>query len=107
MAGLSDRVITWFNTYLDRTQIIKYGEIMSDTMSVPTGIAQGTVLGPLLFIFYINDCVKILDKVRVSMFADDCILYYCGNNWNSIHQVMQRELNMFSEWTVINNLRLN
>ena len=76
-------------------------------MDIPAGIAQGTVLGPLVFIFYINDCVNVLDKVRISMFADDCILYLCGNNWPNIHTVMQRELNSFVEWTVKNNLRLN
>ena len=107
MAGFCERVISWFTTYLDRTQIVRYGDTISDTMRVPAGIAQGTVLGPLLFIFYINDCVKTLDKVKISMFADDCILYYCGNNWNNIHQIMQGELNMFIEWTVKNSLRLN
>ena len=107
MVGLCDRVISWFTTYLDRSQIIKYGDKMSDPMSISVGIAQGTVLGPLLFIFYTNDCVNTLDKVKISMFADDCILYYCGNNWHGIHQVMQRELNRFTEWTIKNNLRLN
>ena len=41
------------------------------------------------------------------MFADDCILYLCGNNWNVIHDLIQGELNVFTEWTVKNNLRLN
>ena len=88
--GLSDRVISWFTSYLNRTQVLKYGDVMSDRKSVTAGIAQGTVLGPLLFIFYINDCVNILDKVKVSMFADDCILYLCGNNWRNIHAVLQK-----------------
>ena len=105
--GLSDRAIAWFITYLDRSQVTKYGDKISDAMALTAGIAQGTILGPLLFIFYINDCVNILDKVKISMFTDDYILYLCGNNWNVIHHVMQRELNNFSEWTVKNNFSLN
>ena len=105
--GLSQRVIAWFTTYLNRTQITKYGETLSSCMEIPAGIAQGTVLGPLLFIFYINDCVNMLDKVRISMFADDCILYLGGNNWITIHRTMQKELDQFLEWTLKNNLRLN
>ena len=78
-AGMSHRVITSFRSYLARTQCVKYGDVISTSMNVENGIAQGTVLGPLIFIFYINDCVNILDKVKITMFADDCILYYSGN----------------------------
>ena len=104
---MSERVISWFITYLNRSQVTKYGDKVSDSLTLTAGIAQGTVLGPLLFIFHINDCVNVLDKVKISMFADDCILYLCGNNWNVIYQIMQRELTRFTDWSVNNNLRLN
>ena len=77
--GACDRVIAWFRSYLTRTQTVKYGDVHSERMNIPAGIAQGTVLGPLIFIFYINDCINVLDKVKVSMFADDCVLYYSGH----------------------------
>ena len=105
--GASDRVITWFRSYLSRSQIMKYGEVTSNEMSTTAGIAQGTVLGPLIFIFYINDCIKVLNKAKVSMFADDCILYYSGNNWARIHNVLQSDLNRFVNWTTYNRLTLN
>ena len=106
-AGMSHRVITWFRLYLAQTQCVKYGDVISTSMNVENGIAQGTVLGPLIFIFYINDCVNILDKVKITMFADDCILYYSSNSWNQIQTVLQRELDNFVAWTIRNNLRLN
>ena len=61
----------------------------------------------IIFIFYINDCVNMLDKIRMSMFADNCVLYYSCNSWNAIHAVIQREFNIFVDWTVINSLNLN
>ena len=51
--------------------------------------------------------VNVLDKVKISMFADDCILYLCGYNWNNIHNIMQEELNRFIIWTNKKSLRLN
>ena len=105
--GASDRVICWFRTYLAHTQLIKYGDTFSYKKNIPAGIAQGTVLGPLIFILYINNCITVLDKVKISMFADDCILYRTGNNWNRIHEVFQSQLTHFVDWSKRNRLMLN
>ena len=105
--GMSNRVIDWFKSYLTRSQKVKYGDTVSSSMEISNGIAQGTVLGPLIFIFYLNDCVCVLDKVKISMFADDCVLYYSANNWQNIQNVMQKELDNFVEWTTKHSLSLN
>ena len=105
--GMSNRVVQWFRSYLSRSQVIKYGENISNKLELPTGIAQGTVLGPLVFIFYINDCIKILRNVHITMFADDCVLYYTGNNWNNVHERMQDDLNRFVAWCTANRFSLN
>ena len=49
--------------------------ILSDVITVSNGIAQGTVLDPILFIFYINDIFKSVQFAKVSLFADDCVIY--------------------------------
>ena len=55
--------------------MVRIGNVSSNIVNVPDGIAQGTVLGPLVFIFYINDVISSLSHVNVSMLADDCVLY--------------------------------
>ena len=78
--GMSNRLLRWFRSYLTRTQIVKHGDKTGNNLPVPAGIAQETILGRPILIFYINDCVQVLQRVKISMFADDCMLYYSGNN---------------------------
>ena len=106
-AGFSTSVINWFRSYLDRTQKVKIGEKYSNVLPVPKGIAQGTVLGQILFVFYINDIFKCTKYVKMSLFADDCVLYLSGNNWPCIHRKMQRDFEAIIQWTFQNSLRLN
>ena len=81
--------------------------ILSDVITVSNGIAQGTVLDPILFIFYINDIFKSVQFAKVSLFADDCVIYLSGNNWPNIHRKMQFDFDSNIKWTFRNNLRLN
>ena len=107
MSGFSNTVIKWFRSYLTRYQITKINNVTGTIQNVPDGLAQGTVLGPLLFIFYINDVVTCLNHVNISMFADDCVLYTSGNNWNIVRLKLQQALDSFVNWTVLNALSLN
>ena len=59
---------------------------LSHVIAVENDIAQGTVLGPILFIFYINDLIPQMKHVNMSLFADDCIMYLSGNNWENIYR---------------------
>ena len=86
---------------------MRHGNVVSNKMDVRAGIAQGMVLGPLIFIFYINDCVKSLNDAYITMFADDCVLYLTGNKWNIVHEILQRDLNLFVAWLQKNCLSLN
>ena len=97
-AGFSENVIKWFRSYLTRCQQVRIGEQNSSRVHVAHGIAQGTVLGPLIFIFYIDDVISCLKHVNVSMFADDCVLYIAGNNWNSVKDKLQSDLGAFINW---------
>ncbi len=74
--GLSDNVVSWFNTYLKgRTQCVQVDGIKSDLLGVGTGVPQGSVLGPLLFIIYIN-CLDVnIDNARFHFYADDTVIY--------------------------------
>ena len=93
--GCDNIVLKWFTSYLDRKQVVTYNDIQSSVISVPTDIGQGTILGPLIFIFYINDIVEKLFFVKISMYADDCVLYMSWNNWDVIRNKIQEDLHIF------------
>ena len=80
--GLSDVVMKWVLSYFSHTQCVRYNNTVSDVLPVTSGIGQGTILGPLIFIFYINDVIKNIGNLRINMYADDCLIYCTGNNWN-------------------------
>ena len=61
----------------------------------------------LMFIFYMNDIVENLFFVKLSMYADDCVLYMSGNNWENIRKKIQEDLDCFEHWGELNNLHLN
>ena len=107
LAGFSENVIKWFRSYLPRAQRVKIETKFSNVLEVNEGIAQGTVLGPILFIFYINDIFNCTGHVKMSLFADDCVIYLASNNWNNKQRKMQMDFEAIIEWTFRNNLRLN
>ena len=76
-------------------------------MDIYAGIAQGTILGPLIFIFYFNDIVYSLKDCHISLFADDCILYLDGNNWPLIIDKIQQDLFQIEKWCHANALSIN
>ena len=87
--GINMHVIAWFKSYLTGTQIVKFGSSSSDKVHVIMGIGQGTILEPLLFIFYINDVTSVINNLKINMYADDCILYTSGNDWNRMIRTIQ------------------
>ena len=96
--GLSERCIAWFKPYLTRTQTVRVGAEHSNNLEISTGIAQGTVLGPLIFIFYLNDIVYSINHCHIPLFADDCVLYLDGNNWVTIFNKIQEDLKQVEKW---------
>ena len=78
--GFCNNSIGWFKSYLTRTQVVKFDKDISAEIPVQTGIGQGTILGPILFIFYINDIISVIRRLKMIMYADDCILYTSGND---------------------------
>ena len=105
--GLSDTCITWFSSYLHRSQSVLFDNKVSSVKANVSGIGQGTILGPILFILYINDIVNHLGDVNINMYADDCVLYCTGNSWDRVQSMLQRSLSNITEWFKFNALKLN
>lgn len=107
MYGFGHDILAWFREYLsDRTQVTKYGNI-SNSKNIKHGVPQGTVLGPTLFILYINDMVKIIKTCNIQLFADDTLIYVTGDTVQNIIDSINEDLNNLLEWLNNNSLELN
>ncbi|CAF1100896.1 unnamed protein product, partial [Brachionus calyciflorus] len=83
--GFSDSAISLLlNYFLNRTQYMKIDDVLSDAKHIKLGVPQGSVLGPLLFLIYINDLVEFLSNFKVKLFADDTTLIKSGNDLSDL-----------------------
>ena len=64
-------------------------------------------MDPLLFIFYINDIISVINTLKINMYADDCVLYISGNDWNRMVLKIQPEIDNIQTWCQTNRLKLN
>ena len=79
--GIRGTALDWFKSYLsDRKQYVSVNGSNSSCLSVTCGVPQGSVLGPLLFLIYINDLPRSSKKLTFYPFADDTNIYYESNN---------------------------
>ena len=81
--------------------------IQSEQAIVECGIPQGSVLGPLLFSLYINDLGNVVNKSKLSLYADDTCIYYSSKNATEIKSALENDLQAISEWLACNKLKLN
>ena len=106
--GFNTTPVGWFKSYLsDRTQLCCINGANSETKIVTCGVPQGSILGPLLFIIYINDIVTCTEYCDINMFADDTIFYLSNNNVDIINNHLQCDLNNIHQWLCANKLSLH
>ena len=106
--GFSAPVINWFTSYLSsRTAVTSINNITSTPQPVTVGVSQGSILGHLLFLIFINDLPQCLKHCKSILYADDTLLYYAGKTENDLQVKINEDLNSRSQWLNNNLLTLN
>jgi len=106
--GFRGAANNWFKSYLNcRNQKCFVNGCISENRSLTCGIPQGTILGPLLFLLYINDLPICLSYSQPRMYADDTHLTYADNDLSTIELNLNQDLANVSEWLIANKLTLN
>ena len=100
--------IQWISSYLgDRTQKVVIGNDTSDQKSIPRGVPQGSVLGPLLFLIFINDLPLAVQNSNIDLFADDTTLHKSGATISHIETRLNNDLTKVEEWCHKNDMFIN
>ena len=106
--GITGKTNEWFRSYLrDRKQFVSILGFESNQRSLSHGVPQGSVLGPLLFLLYINDLHRAIKSSTVFHFADDTNLLLIGNSLTKIQKQMNSDLNQLYRWLLANKISLN
>ena len=108
--GIQDLALKWIETYLsNRTQCTQIGNNLSDEREVKTGVPQGSILGPIFFLCYINDITSICKNSKILLYADDTVLYKKisdSHRFLDMHD-FQQDVNRLILWCQKNRLSIN
>ena len=106
--GVQQRELAWFRSYLcNRKQFCRVNGVSSKIESIDVGVPQGSCLGPLLFLIYINDLPQAVQNSAVSMYADDTCLCYQSSDINVLNEAINNDLKQLDTWLQGNKLSLN
>jgi len=106
--GLRGQIYKWLESYLsNRSQYVQFKNHNSDCRNVVCGIPQGSVIGPKLFILFINDISEASKDMNFLLFADDTTVFKSGTDINELMTIIEREMSKLKKWFDCNKLSLN
>ena len=106
--GIRNTELRWFSSYLsNRQQYVYFNGSSSTVRGVHSGVPQGSILGPLLFLLYINDFCHSVNVGTQLLFADGATHYETGTCYQEVLRSVNNSLSMVSEWFLANRLSLN
>ena len=106
--GIRDQFLSWLTTYLKfRKHRVKINNVCSNQLTTEYGVPQGSVLGPLLFVIYMNDLYSLPLKAEIITFADDTSLLYSGQTKDTVQTDFDHDQQILLPWFKNNQLHLN
>ena len=106
--GIRGNANAWLKSFLiNRKQFVSINGFTSESKLIECGVPQGSTLGPLLFLIYLNDMNKIFQNLIVHHFADDTNLIFASKKLKTIENIVNFELKLLVEWLKRNKLSLN
>lgn len=107
--GVRGVQLNFFNSYLtNRTQSVTIDSFRSDELPIHYGVPQGSILGPTLFLVFINDlCNLIIPNAKIISFADDTAITFFANSWSELQTIAQIGFNSTLNWLFSHSLTLN
>jgi len=106
--GIRGIVLKWFTSYLNnRKQYTVLQNFESELECVTYGVPQGSVLGPLLFLIYVNDIQYAITDAKIKLFADDTNLFFHSKDTGKLFTLANAGMLQLSEWFIANKLSLN
>ncbi len=106
--GIRGVASKWITSYLkDRNQYVMVDNVKSSIKSIGCGVPQGSILGPLLFLIYVNDMWRAVPGSSIKLFADDTNVFMAGSNLSLLCDNVNNELQKLSEWVYANKLSIN
>ena len=106
--GIRGKPLQLIESYLtDRDQRVQVGDDLSDIEHIKHGVPQGSILGPLLFLLYINDISTCSSILSFYLFADDTTTFFSHKDFQTLQQTINTELAHVSAWLIANKLSLN